>query len=288
MRASRSQRHCNPRTYLTPRPPAAPVSAGPRIMDKGSEEMCPQLSPVQPGGQFATIAPNVNSNISVSQTTRRRYPFLSQNGPSGHDQYRRIETNTPPNSGQVYPLYYGIHCQNAESQMDSPVQGNIASNNIIVGRPIGKPIPEPAEMGSLQNLFSSSDVAGGDKNFVQQDIRHTYVKSSGTECDLSLRLGISDPCLHVEKTPIIEIEDVGPRSSQYGGKASKVFQHENKEFCFFPERTVNDHFESFSRKWFVENEGHELAATMRKRKAPFGGYSEDKQFFWQPGSSSNH
>lgn len=72
-------------------------------MDKGSEEMCPQLSPVQPGGQFATIAPNVNSNISVSQTTRRRYPFLSQNGPSGHDQYRRIETNTPQTPVKFIP-----------------------------------------------------------------------------------------------------------------------------------------------------------------------------------------
>ncbi|XVF48066.1 hypothetical protein PTKIN_Ptkin03bG0160900 [Pterospermum kingtungense] len=287
VRASRSQRHCNPRTYLTPRAPE-PVSAAPRILDKGSEERCPQLSPVQSGGQFARIAPNVNSHISVSQTNHQTYPFLSDNCPSGHDQLTRIETNSPQNLGQVYPLYYGIHYQNAESKRDSPVQENIASDTIIFGRPIGKPIAEPAEMGSLQNFFSSSDDVVADKRFVQKDIGHNYEKSSGIECDLSLRLGLSNPCLQVEKNSVIETEDVGPSSSQDGDKVNKVFQQRSKEFCFFPERTVNDHFESFSRKWFVENAGHDLASKMRKRKATyFGGNLEDEQFCWQPGSSSN-
>ncbi|XWS72948.1 hypothetical protein CRYUN_Cryun02cG0083300 [Craigia yunnanensis] len=248
VRASRSQRHCIPRTYLTPRAPE-PDSAAPRILDKGSEERCPQLSPVQYGGQFARIATNVNSNILVSQTNRYSYPFLSENCPSGHDQLMRIKTNTPLNLGQVYPLYYGIHYQNAESQMGSLVRENIASDNIIVGRPIGTSIAEPAEMGSLQNLFSFSDVGVGDKGIGQQDIRHTHEKSFGTECDLSLRLGLfSDPCMQVEKNSIFETEDVGPSSSQDGGRVNEVFQQKSKEFRFFPERTVNDHFESFSRK----------------------------------------
>ncbi|KHG12959.1 Deoxyguanosinetriphosphate triphosphohydrolase-like protein [Gossypium arboreum] len=198
VRASRSQRHSNPRTYLTPRAPET-VPATPRILDNGSEDRYPQLSPVQSGSQLARIATNVNSNTSVSQANRHNYPFLPQNCPSGHDQLMRMETNTPSNSGQVYPLYYGIHYQNAESQTD-----------------------------------------------------------------------------------------VGPSNTQDGGKLSDVFRQKSKEIPFFPERTVNDHFESFSRKCFMENEGHNVGAATRKRKATFGGNSEDEQFCTQPGSSSNN
>ncbi|XWS17128.1 hypothetical protein CRYUN_Cryun33cG0041900 [Craigia yunnanensis] len=288
VRGSRNQRHCNPRTYLTPRA-QEPVSAAPRILDKGSDERCLQLSPVQSGSQFARIATNMNSNISASQTNRHSYPFLSENCLSDRDQLMRMETNTPPNLGQVYPLYYGIHYQNAESQTGSPVQENIASENIIVGRPVGTSIGEPAELGSLRNLFSSSDVdvdVGG-KRIGQQVIRLTHEKSFGTECDLSLRLGLfSDPSMQVEKNSICETEDVGPSSSQDGGKVNEVFQQNSKEFHFFPERTVNDHFESFSRKWVIKSEGHNLGATMRKRKATFGG--NDEQFCRQPWPSSNN
>ncbi|XVE98352.1 hypothetical protein REPUB_Repub03eG0099000 [Reevesia pubescens] len=221
VRASRSQRHCNPRTYLTPKAPE-PVSAAPRILDKGSEERGPQLSPVQSGSQFARIASNVNWNISVSQSYRHNYPFLSENFPSGHDQLMRMETSSPPNLVQVYPLYYGIHYQNAESQTGSPVQENIASDTIIVGRPIGTSIAEPAEIGSLQNLFSSCDVDVGGNRIGHQDIRHNHEKSFGTDCDLSLRLGLfSDPCMQVEKISICETEDVGPSNSQDGGKVNE-------------------------------------------------------------------
>ncbi|XVE71473.1 hypothetical protein DITRI_Ditri10aG0153300 [Diplodiscus trichospermus] len=276
VRASRSQRHCNPMTYLTPRAPE-PVSTAPRILDKGSEERCPQLSPVQSGGQLARTATNVNLNVSVSQTNRHIYP-------SGHEQLMRNETNTLPNLGQVYPLYYGVHYQNAESQTGSPVQENIVSDTVIVGRPIGTSVAEPVEMGSLQNLFSSSDVGFGGKGLGQQDIGHTHEKSLATECDLSLRLGLfSDPSLQVEKNSIFETEDVGPSSSQDGGKVNEVFEQKSKEFPFFPERTINDHFESLSRKRFIESEGQNLGAAMRKRKTTFGGDSEDAQFCWQPG-----
>ncbi|KAK8595677.1 hypothetical protein V6N12_064191 [Hibiscus sabdariffa] len=287
VRASRSQRHCNPRTYLTPRAPEH-VPATPRILDKGSEERCPQLLPVQSGSQFARIGTNVNSNVSVSQANRNRhgYPFQSENCPSGHDQL--TETNTPPNLGQVYPLYYGVHYQNAESQTGSPVQENISPDTIIVGRPIGTSILEPAERGSLQNFFSS-DVDVGGKRIGQQDIRHTHEKSFAKECDLSLRLGLfSDPCMQVRKNSICEAKDVGLSCTQGGGELNDAFQQTSKEFCFFPERTVNDHFDSSSRKCFMENEDNNFGAAMRKRKATFGGNSGDEQFCRQPGSSTNN
>ncbi|XVF88354.1 hypothetical protein PTKIN_Ptkin19aG0044100 [Pterospermum kingtungense] len=286
VRASRSQRHCNPRTYLTPRV-QEPVPAAPRILDKGCDERYPQLSPVQSGNQVTRLATNVTPNIPVLQSNRHSYPFLPENCPSGYDQLMRMETNTPPNLGQVYPLYYGLHYQYAESQSQtgSPAQENIASKTIIVGRPIGTSIVERAEMGSLQNLFSSSDVDVGGKRIGQQDIRHTHEKS----LDLTLRLGLfSDPCMQVEKNSICETEEAGPSSFQGGGKVSEAFQQNSKEFQFFPERTINDHFQSVSRKWFIEREGHNLGATMRKRKATFQCISDGEQFCWQPGPSSNY
>ncbi|KAK8475533.1 hypothetical protein V6N13_058200 [Hibiscus sabdariffa] len=287
VRASRSQRHSNPRTYLTPRAPE-PVPAAPRILDRGNEERRPQLSPVQSGGQFARIATNMNSNVSDSQTNCHSYPFLSENCPSGHDQLMRTETNTPPNLGQVYPLYYGVHYQNTESQAGPLVQENIVHDRIIVGRPIGTSVLEPAERGSVQRFFSS-DVDVGGKRIGQQDIGHIHEKSFAKECDLSLRLGLfSDPCMLVGKHLICEAKDVSPSCTQAGGKLNDDFPQTSKEFCFFPERTVNDHFDSSSRNCFMENEDNNFVAAVKKRKATFGGNSEDEQFCRQPGSSTNN
>ncbi|KAK8520444.1 hypothetical protein V6N12_004382 [Hibiscus sabdariffa] len=240
VRSSRSQRHCNPRTYLTPRAPE-PVSSAPRILDEGSEERC---------------------------------PLLSENNPYGHVRSMRIGTKTPPNLSQVYPLYYGIHYQHAEPPSTSPVLENIISDTVFVGRPIGTSIIDPGVKSSLQNLFSSPDVGG--KRIEQQGTRLTDEKSLVTNCDLSLGLGLfSDPCLQVEKNSISETGDDGQCSRQDGGRVDEGFQQKSKVLRFFPERTLNDHFEPFSRRLFIESEGDNLGATVRKRKATFGGDSED-------------
>ncbi|MBA0578223.1 hypothetical protein Gorai_020520 [Gossypium raimondii] len=75
-----------------------------------------------------------------------------------------------------------------------PNTAKIVSDKINVGVPIGTSITEPAEAGSLQNLFSSSDVDVGGEGIRKQDIRNKHEMSFGTEYDLSLRLGLfSDP-----------------------------------------------------------------------------------------------
>ncbi|GMJ15655.1 kinase-inducible domain interacting8 [Hibiscus trionum] len=223
VRSSRSQRHCNPRTYLAPRAPE-PVSSAPRILDEGSEERCPRLLPVQ--------------------TNHHCNSFLSENNPYGQFRSMRIETKTPPNLGQVYPLYYGIHYQNAEPRTGSLVRESIISDTVFVGRPIGTSSAEPGVKSSLQNLFSSPDVGG--KRIEHQGIRN---------CDLSLRLGLfSDSCLQVEKNSILQKSEV---------------------LRFPPERTLKGHFEPFSGKLFIDSEGDNLGETVRKRKATFGGDSDD-------------
>lgn len=154
MRYSRSQQHCNPRTYLTPRAPEH-VSLAPRIFDEGSEESCPWLPPVQ----SVRIATDVNSNISVSQTNHHCSHFHSENCPYDCDQSTRIKTKTF-SIGQVYPLYYGIHHRNTEPLIGSPVRESIMSDTIFVGRPIGTSPAELGVTGSSQNLFSSSGIGG--------------------------------------------------------------------------------------------------------------------------------
>ncbi|MBA0817042.1 hypothetical protein Gohar_001638 [Gossypium harknessii] len=239
VRYSRSQQHCNPRTYLTPRAPEH-VSLAPRIFDEGSEESCPWLPPVQ----SVRIATDVNSNISVSQTYHRWSHFLSENCPYDCDQSTRIETNTSP-IGQVYPLYHGIHHQNTQPLTGSPVCENIMSDTIFVGIPIGTSLAELGVNGSSQNLFSSSDIGG--KGDGLQDMKRTNEKSFLAECDLSLRLGLfSDPRVQVEKDSIFETGDVGQSNLCDGGKVNEVFQQKSKVFCFSLEGTVNGHFEPIS------------------------------------------
>ncbi|MBA0752592.1 hypothetical protein Gogos_001413 [Gossypium gossypioides] len=218
VRYSRSQQHCNPRTYLTPRAPEH-VSLAPRIFDEGSEESCPWLPPVQ----SVRIATDVNSNISVSQTYHRWSHFLSENCPYDCDQSTRIETKTSP-IGQVYPLYHGIHHQNTQTLTGSLVCENIMSDTIFVGSPIGTSLAELGVNGSSQNLFSSSDIGG--KGDGLQDMKRTNEKSFLAECDLSLRLGLlSDPRIQVEKDSIFETGDVGQSSLCDGGKVNEVPLH---------------------------------------------------------------
>ncbi|PPD69790.1 hypothetical protein GOBAR_DD33330 [Gossypium barbadense] len=117
------------------------------------------------GCQFARVATHENTNVSVSQAAH-------------HYQLMRIE----PNTAKI------------EWQTGSPVWENIVSDKINVGVPIGTSITEPAEAGSLQNLFSSSDVDVGGEGIRKQDIRNKHEMSFGTAYDLSLRLGLfSDP-----------------------------------------------------------------------------------------------
>lgn len=185
--------------------------------------------------------------------------------------------------GTVYPVYYGAHHQHSESQAGSRVQENANSKAIITGTPIGKSIAEPAEMRALRNPFSSTGVdiscgrVGGN---VDREDEHE--KPLGTQCDLSLRLGLSsDASVRGEKRLIRESEDFAPSSSQEGLKYNDVFRQKSKELCFFPAMSTCDPVNSSSRNLFLESEGQDREASTRKRKAPLGENSEDGQFCWQ-------
>nr|XP_048335022.1 uncharacterized protein LOC107428309 isoform X2 [Ziziphus jujuba var. spinosa] len=298
VKASRSQRHSNPRSYLTPRA-QEPVSASTRVLDKTSGERCPQLLPLHSGNQLNfPRAPAMNSALFLSEsnthvkqinnnlTAPRNYPFLLENVPTGHHNLSTAtNTNTPINLGSVYPLYYGTQYQSEESRLGPQISGNAHSRTIYVGTPVHASNAERTK----QDCFSCKSAENVSNRIGQEDIMNTQEKPREPECDLSLSLGLIShhPCMNTEKSLACETEDVGSSSSQEGGKMSEMSPTISKEFCFFPSKTAYDPFESTSRMWNSEGEGQNLEATLRKRKAPFSRNEEDEQFCWQPDVSSN-
>ncbi|PPS14745.1 hypothetical protein GOBAR_AA05803 [Gossypium barbadense] len=82
VRYSRSQQHCNPRTYLTPRAPEH-VSLAPRIFDEGSEECCPRFPPVQSPLTGSPVRENIMSDtIFVGSPIGTSLAELGVNGSS--------------------------------------------------------------------------------------------------------------------------------------------------------------------------------------------------------------
>lgn len=300
VRASRSQRHSHPRTYLNLRP-QEPASLPPKIVDKTIDDQCPRFSPLHSGNQFnfARSSKNANSTVPVPESSCQvigndnlaappSYPSLYENIPSGHSKMMRVDANVPLKLGSVYPLYYGTRFQTEDTTLGSGIPENVNSTTIFVGKPVGTSIPEPAEMGDLPHVFSCTRSDTASKPTTNPDFHELRRRPHVRECDLSLRLGLSgDPCMSLDRSSARETEDVGSISSQEGNKLRDLSSERNKEFCFFPEKTADNPHESCSSKWFSEHECRNLEASIRKPKAPFSDNLEDVQFCWQPGLSPN-
>lgn len=299
VRASRSQRHNNPRSYLTSKA-QEPSSVPTRVLEHTTNEQCSQLPSPQSGDQSAFVrhtTVNFNrsaqSNHPVIQNNNRNafrsFPFSYDNFSHGGSQMMTMEANTPLKLGSVYPLYHGTHYQTEESHLGFQNSGRANAKTIFVGTPIGTSIPEPAKMGILKNLFSTDGTENALKRITQVDFRDTSEKESETECDLSLQLGLSsDLSTRSEKSLARGTEEIGGSSiSQYGGTFINLSPQKNKEFCFFPRMSAHDPFGSSSRKWKSEGECQNMETTVRKRKAPFSNDVEDGQFCWQPDLQTN-
>ncbi|PON94263.1 Coactivator CBP, KIX domain containing protein [Trema orientale] len=295
VRASRSQRHCNPRSYLTPRT-QEPSCAPARVVDKASDERRPQLLPLQPGTQLnftrtpvATSAKFLSqSNIYVNQndnpTAPQNHSFSPENILTGHNQVP-MNTNTALNSGSVYPLYYGTHYRSEEYQSGTQIPEILHSKTIYVGTPVVTSAAEP----SKQNCFSYNGTKNVLRMIPQVDVVDTRENQrQQAECDLSLRLGtFSHQFGSTEKSLAPETEDADSSSSQEGRKLNELRPSISKEFCFFPGKSTCDPFESSSRMWSSGGEGQNLEAAVRKGKEPFSSNDEDGRFCWQPDVPSN-
>ncbi|KAF8036622.1 hypothetical protein BT93_C2370 [Corymbia citriodora subsp. variegata] len=169
VRASRSQRHNNFRTYLTPRP-REPVAEMSGTSDKLTDRQFPH-SPVVHSAQFPKVA---RSETAVSQLLAaepsnhviERHEFASpcshplpfESSPRRFNGLTTMETSTLMNFGSVYPLYYGNHYQAEELRTVSQVPDD--AGTILVGTPVGTSIPESTEAGMLHNVLSHNSSEG--------------------------------------------------------------------------------------------------------------------------------
>ncbi|KAG6662494.1 hypothetical protein I3843_03G229300 [Carya illinoinensis] len=284
VRASRSQRLSNPRSYLTPRA-QEPASAPAIILDKTSCEQRP-LSPFHSGNPLhlaKTTTRNPACLISESNSQINPNPNLTApcNYPLSVENILAVpnplimERNTLLSLGTVYPLYYGTRYPNGGSQLGSQIPEKPHSKPIYIGKPILAATGESAERGVFQNPFSFKNTKNASNRLMQVNVLDTQEKPQERECDLSLRLGlVSESCTGIEKSSACEVEDVGSTCSQEGGKFSDLSPHTKKEFSFFPRRVACDPDDSTSRKWNTESEGQNMETTNRKRKAP-SGYNDD-------------
>ncbi|KAJ9140998.1 hypothetical protein P3X46_031584 [Hevea brasiliensis] len=289
VRASRSQRHNNPRSYLSPKV-QEPVSASLTILEKTNDKQCPQSASLQSSCQlnFARATKAVNSTFPVSECNRDlskasklAAPQLYENISAGCSQLMSTDTDKQLNLGSVYPLYYGNNYHNKDPHLASQVAEK-NPNIIYVGNPIS------TSMGALQNLFLCPSAEIAAKRISQANLENTQGKSPGVQCDLSLRLGLyTDPCISMERGSAQETEVVVSSSSQDRGKLSDFSLQKNKDLCLSRITNTNDPFMSCPIKCFSVGEDQSLDTTMRKRKALFNDNMEGGQFCWQPEFPSN-
>ncbi|KAE9464363.1 hypothetical protein C3L33_03707, partial [Rhododendron williamsianum] len=284
VRASRSQRNANPRSYL-----------GQKTQDPNNttNEWNPQLPPLHSGNLLASPRP-VSMNSTQSSTTMTQSnscnnhithcnfpsPCVEVPPPSNH-QFIPVESNTSPNVGLVYPLYYGTQLQPEMPQSTFQVPRN--PNAIFFGRPIFPSIAETTKKGFLQNLFSCERDENTSNRVRQADSRKHHGKAPETGFDLSLRLGLfKEPCIKPGRVVAHDTPTVDVSSSQEGIMFTNLSPHQNKEFSFFPVDIANDPFECHRSRWNSEGGGQNVEAATSKRKAQLHENLEDGLFFSQP------
>ncbi|GAB4828264.1 hypothetical protein Ancab_035176 [Ancistrocladus abbreviatus] len=273
VRASRSQRHSNPRIYLSPRVQEPPrIAAAAAVSDNINNER-PAPQPSSPSGNQSSIPRPIMANQanSASKSDSRTnqniathsVPLVYPNLLHGVVTPVPVESNMAMKMGTVYPLYYGTHFRTVEPQFGLQLRQNTNPSNVIIGMPIGWSAADPAHFGNTRNLFPGESGGSAADKLRQENVLDTCEKASEINCDLSLRLGP----LSESKGIVCENIDVGPSSCQEGSKCSEL-SSQNHEFCFFQGENANDPRESCSSKHCAESEVQDMTATLGKRKMP--------------------
>ncbi|CAA3029150.1 Hypothetical predicted protein [Olea europaea subsp. europaea] len=292
VRASRSQMHSNPRTYLRPTVQES-HGVSPKVLDENTNERTCNLWPLHsanisalkkfPAAESADLV--LESSGCVTRNTDNHIALSCEKLASpANNQILQVDSNTQLNVGSVYPLYYGTVFNlksQPEVEVSRPVhQESQKFNPVIVGVPIYSSVAEPAEVGCMQNLSScdadknvtngSSQALSRDKNWMDPRIG----------CDLSLRLGlISEPSLSMGKSSEYGT-NTGRRVSQDRGKPR------DKEFPFFPLESGNDFSRLHTSRWNAEGEGQNVEDS-RKRKISSIANMDNEQFFLSQDPTSN-
>ncbi|KAK4765335.1 hypothetical protein SAY86_026425 [Trapa natans] len=209
VRASRSQRHNNPRSYLTPRghdPPPPTISTNVPSNDCNLQSLPPAQTSSHPNYPRAEAAPY-------------SYQALYDNAWGKHNPLQTGEVdNRVPNFGSVYPLYYGNRYPAERSHVGVAVPENPSYDTILVGTPVGTSYPERPMVGSTPSLLPCDNSLNIINTAEPRDARRKRA------CDLSLRLGPSSA----------QCDSAGKSSGEAGSSNSL-------EFCFFPGESYYHH-----------------------------------------------
>ncbi|GAV85710.1 hypothetical protein CFOL_v3_29144 [Cephalotus follicularis] len=251
-RASRSQRNCNPRSYLNP---IAQERSGVDYNTQGNHAMNPQYMVDYLNFRKPTTNGNCGSN---------KFAFASDTvPPSNSTQCLHMEVCPASKSCSVYPLYHGF--------------GHPGFT--IIDKSISSTM-EPSKTGVVKDLFFNNvDVS---EKIIKTVNSNNNERPCNIECDLSLRLGTSSvPCSSVKNIQHQEVEDVSYTSIdryKINGKIPLM----NKGLSFLSRGNVDDPLDSRSSKWRIEVGTLNVEAKLRKRKAIFSHPLEDEQFRRHP------
>ncbi|KAL9224444.1 hypothetical protein vseg_000473 [Gypsophila vaccaria] len=275
VKASRSQRHSNPRSYLNPRFQET-AQASPVVSDKINNHG-PFSQPPAPSGNQLNVPRSAMANqaSSFALSSSQMSPTTSYTAAQPVHQYQHQQSFPRPrpsvateytsslNLGSVYPLYHSSRFPNEESQLRFHSAQNSYSNNIIIGRPVGWPRAHPTSLS--ENVGSAVD-----RN-AQVRPHDSHGKTIELDCDLSLRLGPSDHCASVERRLAHVNDDGGSSSHQEANKYAEPLS-KNVELSLFPRHVAGDSSQCGYNRLEQEELLDNNNTNLRKRKA--GEYHE--------------
>ncbi|XP_042050881.1 uncharacterized protein LOC121796183 isoform X2 [Salvia splendens] len=262
VRASRSERHNNPRTYLRSSYQECNKSMSPRFLNDNVNERNPDLMHAakmpQQHVDSSRLVWESNNRITPNSSNQQQhmaYSFEKKLHCIGNRNALEVErSNAWLSRSSVYPLYYGMDFKPEVCQLGFQVAQK--SDSVIIGVPVFSSPAEPAsEVGCLQNLFPYGEDKFFGKRTCEVASKDTKGKGPQAGFDLSLRLSPYEG-LPVEEFPFFPME---PAHSQ-------TWMHRS-----------NQNEES-------ENQNAELVS--RKRKLSVSGDLGNDQFFWSQDSTN--
>ncbi|XP_073307839.1 uncharacterized protein [Primulina huaijiensis] len=289
VRASRSQRNNNPRSYLRPRNQES-FDLSPNVSNENATEHHSIQIPTHTGNISMFKKPSkVGSPRLVSESNKcltldasKGIASLCEKLPGiGSNWCTELGSNNLVNMDSIYPLYYGNFKPEA-SQLG--FQESQKSDAIIFGVPIFSSVAKPAEIGSLQNLFPCAADSGVTRGTLLPDPKDIKGKEPQIGCDLSLRLGrFSGSNSSRENFPGCGTDSVVCRVSQVENRPNF------KEFHFFPVESSSAYDPSMLHKgnWNYEVESPNGEEVSRKRKLLGSGDADHELCFWSQDYISN-
>lgn len=284
VRASRSQRHNNPRTYLRPSYEECNNSLSPRFLSDNVNERNLDFPATQATSSSMLKMPqHVDSSRSVWDSSKRVIP----NSTNQHHIASSFETkklhcigngNASLSRSSVYPLYYGMTFKPEVRQLGFHEAQK--SDSVIIGVPVFSSPAEPAsEVGCLQNLFPYGEDKFFGKRACEVASKDTKGKGPQAGFDLSLRLGLfSDSNSGREDSSGFVTDSLGRRLSPYEGLPVE-------EFPFFPMEPAHSQTWMQRSNQNEESENQNAELVSRKRKLSVIGDLGNDQFFWSKDST---